>query len=296
MGYDVSSLGSSPFTPAELGLQEYKNPAWDFPVWLTPGISAFVGGDIAAGLYALDMLHPLVAAERREDGTAGHAAARMPEGIVAGHSADQSTRVTFLIDLGTNGELAITDGRRMIVTATAAGPAFEGGAGAEIVGSDMIACAAELLRKGILDETGLLAEPYFTEGVTVGEPAVRLRNQDIRDLQMAKAAVRAGIELLWRQMGEPELERVYLAGGFGYYLDVEAAFEIGLLPERMRGRVQSAGNMSLAGAYRIGRDLWRHKTDRHMLAARLSSIESINLAAQEDFEGLYIRYMNFRKE
>ena len=143
-----------------------------------------------------------------------------------------------------------------------------------------------------MDETGLFTEPYFTEGVTVGQPAVKLHNKDIRDIQMAKAAVRAGIEILWRQMGEPEIGRVYLAGGFGYYLDAEAAFCIGLLPAGMRGKVESVGNTSLAGAFRIGRDLWRHKTDKKTLERRISYIESVNLAEQEAFEELYVRYMN----
>lgn len=274
MGYDVSSLGASPFMPVEIGLQEYKHSAWKFPVWLTPGISAFVGGDIVAGLYALEMLPGV-----------------QDSGLHAEQEKD-APAATLLIDLGTNGEMAITDGSRMIVTATAAGPAFEGGAGAGVVGSDMIACTASLLRQGILDETGLLAEPYFTEGITVGEPAVRLCNRDIRDLQMAKAAVRAGIEILWKKMGEPEISRVYLAGGFGYYLDVEAAFCIGLLPTHMRGKVESVGNTSLAGAFRIGRDLWRHKTDKETLERGLSHIECVNLAEQDKFEELYVRYMN----
>lgn len=269
MGYDVSSLGASPFVPVEIGLQEYQNPAWNFKAWLVPGISAFVGSDIVAGLYALGML---------------------PDVHTFGSHAEQET--ALLIDLGTNGEMAITDGTRMIVTATAAGPAFEGGAGAGVVGSDMIACTASLLRQGIMDETGLLAEPYFTEGVAIGEPAVKLYNKDIRDIQMAKAAVRAGIEILWRQMAEPGIRRVYLAGGFGYYLDVEAAFCIGLLPASMRGKVESVGNTSLAGAFRIGRDLWRHKTDKKALEKSLSYIESVNLAEQGTFEELYIRYMS----
>lgn len=269
MEYDVSSLGVSPFTPMEIGLQEYQNPAWNFKVWVVPCISAFVGGDIVAGLYALGML---------------------PDAHNFGLHTVQETNL--LIDLGTNGEMAITDGTRMIVTATAAGPAFEGGAGSGVVGSDMVACIASLLRQGIMDETGLLAEPYFTEGVIVGEPTVQLYNKDIRDIQMAKAAVRAGVEILWRQMGKPEINRVYLAGGFGYYLDVEAAFYIGLLPASMRGKVEAVGNTSLAGAFRIGRDLWRHKTEKKTLENSLSYIESVNLAEQEEFEELYIRYMN----
>lgn len=316
MGHDVSSLGQSPFTPVELGLQEYRNPAWSFKAWLVPGISTFVGGDIVAGLYALGMLsggcgvecvHNISEVQDKNEPQGQNQVQGRAE--LQGKSQVQNqtepqnkvqdkikTHVTLLIDLGTNGEMAITDGTHMIVTATAAGPAFEGGAGAGVIGSDMIACAASLLKQGILDETGLLAEPYFTEGVTVGEPAVRLCNKDIRDLQMAKAAVRAGIEILRGQMGETQIGHIYLAGGFGYYLDEEAAFSIGLLPEHMRGRVTAVGNTSLAGAYMLGRDLWRGKTNQAALEQSLSSIVSINLAEQEEFERLYVRYMNFGQE
>lgn len=266
MRYDVSTLGRSPFVPVDIGLQEYRHPAWGFPIWLVPGISAFVGGDIVAGLYALHLLPSFC-------GDGG---------------------VALLIDLGTNGEMAVTDGERMIVTATAAGPAFEGGAGAGIIGSDMIACVSLLLQQRILDETGLLSEPYFTYGVRVGEPPVELHNKDIRDLQMAKAAVRAGIEILWKQMGEPEIEAVYLAGGFGYYLDVDAAFHIGLLPDWLHGKVRAVGNTSLAGAFMIGRDLYLKRINKVLLEKSLSHIESINLAGQESFEKLYVECMNFK--
>lgn len=328
MGHDVSSLGQSPFMPVEIGLQEYRNPAWNFKVWLVPGISAFVGGDIVAGLYALGMLpggcgvervHNISEVQDKNEPQGQNQVQGLAElqdkSQVQGRAELQDksqvqnrtepqikvqdkneTHATILIDLGTNGEMAITDGIHMIVTATAAGPAFEGGAGAGVIGSDMIACAASLLKQGILDETGLLAEPYFTEGVTVGEPAVRLCNKDIRDLQMAKAAVRAGIEILRGQMGESQIGHIYLAGGFGYYLDVEAAFSIGLLPEHMRGRVTAVGNTSLAGAFKLGRDLWRGKTNPEALEQSLSSIVSINLAEREEFEQLYVRYMNFCNE
>ena len=330
MGYDVSSLGKSPFTPVEIGLQEYKHPSWDFPVWLVPGISAFVGGDIVAGLYACNMLPVLTESTAFEDMWAG-----LP-GYIENITDDFVP--TLLIDLGTNGEMAITDGVRMIVTATAAGPAFEGGAGAGIIGSDMIACIAELLRQGIVDETGLLAEPYFSKGISVqnmhtGEykhdsaqddksadkknyvfmpgksgQSLYLTQKDIRSLQTAKAAVRAGVEILLKRMEEEQTDevrlgkpqasvrqdaQVYLAGGFGYYLDVDAAFRIGLLPEHMRGHVRAVGNTSLAGAYLIGRDLWQHKIEKQTLEKSLSSIVSINLAKQEEFERLYIQYMNF---
>lgn len=322
LGYDVQSLGRSPFTPVEIGVQETNLSAlftclretasargtysawgresaeasapaaepqvWEtgalrmLPVYLTPGISTFVGGDIVAGLYGLRMLPGF--------------------GDTGG--------VRFLIDLGTNGEMAITDGKRMLVTATAAGPAFEGGGESALIGTDRIALVASFLRRGILDETGLLAEPYFSEGVPVETERVRavakpgaakmplMKKEDIRALQMAKAAIRAGIEILWREMGCPRVDRVYLAGGFGYELDVEAAFAIGLLPVRLRGRVQAVGNTSLAGAFLMGRALWKDDIDRKALEERLSwetVIESVNLAKRESFASLYLQYMNLEE-
>lgn len=300
MGYDVENLGRAPFVPVETGLQRISasrlfcvKESGDFPVYIAPCISAFVGGDIVAGLYALDMLPGLARGNRAESGAAGTA-------------PDMERRTTLLIDLGTNGEMAMTDGQRMIVTATAAGPAFEGHG--DLIGTDRIALTADLLRRGLLDETGLLAEPYFEEGVPVEtgsgigkaqglrkEDERYFKQEDIRALQMAKAAVRAGVEILWEEMGRQEVDCVYLAGGFGYYLDVEAAFAIGLLPAHMRGRVQAVGNTSLAGAYELGYDLCGGGVKEGALAGALAATESINLARKERFEKLYLQYMNLEE-
>jgi len=310
MGLSTEGLGKSPFWPVELGLQKCALSADDgiwsagavkerpsltervnnddpLPVYIMPGISAFVGGDIVAGLYALKMLP-----DSRED------AMQCSKDTEPCHGA------SLLIDLGTNGEMAITDGKRMIVTATAAGPAFEGGPGRAVAGSDMVAVTAFLLKEGIIDETGLMAEPYFEEGVTVPVPdalnvsgpsdSIHLTQKDIRDLQMAKAAVRAGVEILCRKMGCPEISQVCLAGGFGYYLDVDAAAAIGLLPEKLKSCTRAVGNASLLGAFRMGKDLWTGKIQEEALEGMLSGIESINLAGQEEFEEMYIRYMSLK--
>lgn len=322
LGYDVHSLGRSPFTPVEIGVQEVtlagllacldkkagetQRRIWEeealggLPVYIAPGISTFVGGDMAAGLYAM----------------------RMIPGI------EDAGGVRFLVDLGTNGEMAITDGKHMLATATAAGPAFEGSGESALIGTDRIALTASFLRRGILDETGLLAEPYFTEGVPVetvrsraateaagsrifaeqghdgadtepgGGICGRMKKEDIRALQMAKAAIRAGIEILWQEMGCPRVNRLYLAGGFGYELDAEAAYAIGLLPAVLRGRVQVVGNTSLAGAFLMGRALWEGRIDRKALEKTLSSgvtVESINLAKRKNFAALYLQYMNLEE-
>lgn len=375
LGYDVSTLGRSPFAPVEIGVQEMPFsvllagkgrddgssleifagvkieagaetesesksksegiPAgWDFPVYIAPGISAFVGGDIVAGLYALDLLSPFgqpgqlkaephdgIEAEASEKRKAephdrmGVEEAEEKENMRAERQAQG--HAALLIDLGTNGEMALTDGKRMLVTATAAGPAFEGGGSSGLIGTDRIALTAALLRQGKLDATGLLAEPYFSGGVPVETFAVRIDRQlseseetqksacyfmqkDIRDLQMAKAAVRAGVEILWEKLGRPEIGAVYLAGGFGYDLDVEAALAIGLLSERLRGRIRAVGNTALEGAYRLGRDLAAGILTKSGLEASLAVTENgnlcaVNLAGQEGFEPLYLKYMDLER-
>lgn len=283
MGLPTISLGHSPFTPMNIGLQktEWKG----IPVYVLPGISAFVGGDIVAGLYACGML---------ESG-------RM--------YADQLDRNVLLIDLGTNGEMVLQKGDRVLAASTAAGPAFEGGAGNAVIGSDMIAIADALLSQGIMDESGLLKEPYFTEGVSIKKhyiftpgkdgQSLYMTKGDIRSLQMAKAAVRTGIELLSKRLyydkkrEETEEIRVYLAGGFGYYLNVDAAVRTGLLPKSMQGRIRAVGNTSLAGAYLLGRALWLGIVEEETLQKELAHIESINLANQEGFDKRYIGNMNF---
>lgn len=321
MGLSTSSLGKSPFTPVTVGLQKCMLPitetaAQPLPVYVLPGVSAFVGGDIVAGLYCCHLLE----AVQNSAGVLTDIDGGISDDGSAGVLGDSSA-VLFL-DLGTNGEMAITDGKRMIVTAAAAGPAFEGGAGAAVQGSDMIALTASLLKQGVIDETGLLAERYFKQGITVdsrtrrireadieeadvkeeagshmesasGASLIHLSQQDIRALQMAKAAVRAGVDILYQKMGHPTIMKVYLAGGFGYYLDVEAAITIGLLPGQWKDVIAAVGNTSLAGAFVMGRDFYTGRLSEGTLEKQLQKIESVNLAKEEDFAGLYMQYLNF---
>ncbi|MBE5874589.1 MAG: DUF4445 domain-containing protein, partial [Lachnospiraceae bacterium] len=183
-GYDPAKLGKAPFTVehGEGGLIEFMG----IPCYIVPGISAFVGGDIVAGAYAAGMF--------------------------------ETDEITLLIDLGTNGELILGNREKRLACSTAAGPAFDGGAGKGIWGADMVSIAATLLKEQIMDETGLLKEPYFEKGICVS--GVEVTQQDIRNLQLAKAAVATGISLLTEEYGIrwEKIDRVVLAGGLGYYL------------------------------------------------------------------------------
>lgn len=250
MGYETAGLGVSPFQPFSLETAYFQTAG--IPTVLYPGISAFVGGDITAGIVACGM-----------------------------HTESE---ITLLIDLGTNGEMVLGNREKLLATAAAAGPAFEGSLEFPIWGADMIHATAFLLEQGSLDETGLLQEPYFETGVEA--EGVKITQGHIRILQMAKAAIRCGIEILVQKYGLRDVKdivRVYLAGGFGYYTDVDSAVRIGLLPPELRDRTITVGNTALEGAFRYSEE-----------ADRIPALtETFQLAEQENFAESYLNFMNF---
>lgn len=299
LGYDCSGLGVYPYTPVNIApvtgsMEEILGMQGAARVEILPGISTYVGGDIVAGLYA------------------------------CGFSKEE--KICLLVDLGTNGEMALGNRHRILTASTAAGPAFEGGniswgmgsvAGAicsvrleqrkariqtiqekppvGICGTGVVEVTAELLREGLVDDTGLLEEEYFQEGFPLGttEDArqITFTQKDIRELQLAKAAIRAGIETLMLRYGiTPEqVGRVYIAGGFGYHLDAEKAIAIGMLPEAFANRTRAVGNSSLAGAAAYLRDEKGAAAIRDLLKVS----EEISLSLDEDFNDLYMEAMMF---
>jgi hypothetical protein len=251
------------------------------------GISAFVGGDITSGLYMCDF--------------------------------DKKNSVNMFIDLGTNGEMAVGNSSKITVTSTAAGPAFEGGriscgvgsidgaiCGVDlqsgtlntisgkppigICGTGIIELIAELLKCGAIDATGLLNDDYFTRGYRVAEDVVFTQN-DIRQVQMAKSAVRSGIEVLANEYGISlcDISTVYLAGGFGYGLSIEKACKIGILPREFMGKTKVLGNSSLGGCAKYCSS---PDADERITHIREISNE-ISLGNIEKFNRLYIEHMNF---
>jgi uncharacterized 2Fe-2S/4Fe-4S cluster protein (DUF4445 family) len=312
LGYSCKTLGVYPFTPVDCStilitlkdiLQgQVRNQPYPWnsqqmahlqkvPVVILPGISAFVGGDISAGLTYCGF--------------------------------DKSTEPCLFLDLGTNGEMAIGNKNKIMVTSTAAGPAFEGGniscgvgsiPGAishvnfvedriqlktigdkppiGICGTGLVDLAAELLKAGIVDGTGLLIDKFFEIGFPIQEGNnFVLTQKDIRELQLAKAAIRAGIEILISHYGTKiqQLHKVYLAGGFGYKMDIEKAAIIGLLPEELKDRIITVGNSSLAGAIQYLTD----RAAQEAIDQIISVAEEIHLSNQEEFNELYIKYMSF---
>ena len=250
----------------------------------------------------------------------------------------------LMIDLGTNGEIAVGGHGTYKVASTACGPALEGGniacgmrgtTGAiekvslqdgqvrikvigdveaqGLCGSAIIDAVAELLRAGIVDESGrmLTAEEYaeihpdspllprlrnldefdpaffFTEG----EHPVYVSQKDIRQIQLAKSSIHSGCVTLLAENGlEPgDVTTLYLAGAFGNYIDIDNALYIGLLPAVPRERIRSIGNGAGQGV-RLGL-LDRSHLER---CRRLPEhVEHLELATSPRFMEEYIMNMNF---
>lgn len=305
-GFSCEPLGTYPFSPVhtEIVRDTYQNligtDRLDCEVTVMPGISAFVGGDVVAGIYACQV------------------------------EQESKRGASLFVDLGTNGEMALFYDGKFLVSSAAAGPAFEGGSlscgmgsipgaicqvtmesayqvriqtigkkpPAGLCGTGALEALSELVRLGIVDETGLLSEEYFEEGFWLatspdGEP-ILLTQKDIRELQMAKAAVRAGVEtlLLRAGIGCEEVSRVYLAGGFGLGMNQHAAVKTGLFPGAFAGKIIPVGNSALAGAAQaLMEDGWEAETGQIIRRS-----EETVLANEAAFGEYYMASMMFREE
>lgn len=302
MGWSCEGLGNWPFHPVSLGGGTYDIQAvlgrqdvlTDCTVTLLPGMSTYVGADITAGIWQCGLA--------------------------------SSDDVSLFVDLGTNGEMVLGNKGQRFIASAPAGPALEGGKltwgtgsvpGAicgvriergrakvrtidhavpvGICGTGILEAMAGLVREGLVDETGKLVEPYFHKGFplasTLDYRRITLSQQDIREIQMAKSAIRAGIESLIERSGisRQRIRQVWLAGGFGYYLDPQKAAVIGLLPADLAERTTAVGNTSLKGA--IG--LLTGAVTLDELQAIAAGAEEIVLGNDEAFQRLYIDYLNF---
>ena len=233
--------------------------------------------------------------------------------------ADGNPRL--MVDVGTNGEIVLFHKERLICCATAAGPAFEGAglscgmrgvAGAidhvnwengtwkvhvigdrdasaaeGICGSGVIDGVAGLLESGLLEDTGYLEEDVCFAG------NVGLTAEDIREVQLAKGAIRAGMETLLAEekIDAAGLEGLYVAGGFGSYMSAKSAERIGLFPKIDLSRIKICGNAALAGAVKILHDR-RMEKEATALAERA---KTINLGTSAKFQEFYMEYMMFEE-
>ena len=254
-------------SPKTMGYAPFQVPKREAAVWqehdceilLYPHAGAFVGGDIIAGIDYLKM-------QEREE-------------------------ITLLIDLGTNGEMVLGNRHKLLATAAAAGPAFENCfRSSGTMGSKVLELLVLWARRKAIGKDGLLNLPYREKGIPLGQGHA-IRQEQIREIQLAKGAIRAGIELLIREYGcqMTDISHIYLAGGFGFYLNQQAAYAIGLLPKEFEGRIEVMGNLSLKG----GLNACMEKQKEETLNALAQKVRCLNLAELDGFEEIYLREISY---
>ncbi|MDD4185241.1 MAG: ASKHA domain-containing protein [Candidatus Methanomethylophilaceae archaeon] len=255
LGVDPSPIREPPYIPifvkAETtGKGSGLDVSPDAAVYTMPAISSYVGGDVVSDI------------------------------IVAGMDLESGT--SLLIDVGTNGEVALGNSEMMLTCSSSAGPAFEGSktrsgmlaqlgaidgvriddgvvrytviGGGEpkgICGSGIIDLVAQMFAAGMIDRRGNLTEKADAkDGVFAVAPNVVITQSEIMDIMLTKAAIYSAARTLVRSMGMgfSDLDKIYVAGGFGNFINLDSAITIGLFPDVDRSKYVYLGNASLGGA------------------------------------------------
>ena len=268
MEISPAGIATAPYTPETLFDAEQPVSVPELPgvaLYLAPCVSGYVGGDITAGLLAASLYQQPGRSLFLDVGTNGEMALGGADGFLCCSVAcgpafeGAEIRCGMLSGPGAVQHVTAEQGKLRLEV-------VGGGKPLGLCGSGLIDLLAVLLKAGVVDETGRLLPPeeapeemrcflaedengngifYLTE-----DCSIFLTAGDVRKLQLAKAAVAAGIDVLLKtaEMSPSEVPALYLAGGFGGGLRPESAADIGMIPRELAGRIVSLGNSSLAGA------------------------------------------------
>lgn len=302
LGLPSKALSIAPFMMVTDGFlrftyqEVFRDDYLDCTVYFFPAVAAYVGGDIVSGMLFTKM--------------------------------HVSPKINILIDIGTNGEMVIGSKDRLLCAATAAGPAFEGARTADgiasvagaisvvkivcnevayqtigdgepngICGTGIIDAISEMYKNGLINKTGRMNSEiinkqgkYQIAESNTGK-SIGVTQQDIREIQLAKSAIRAGLETLICAYGctYEDIDNVYLAGGFGGKIDVESASMLGLIPVELKARVIPIGNASVQGCI----DLLLDKSKLDDVSIIMENTDYIELSSNTIFNQLFIDHMFF---
>ena len=292
LGIRLDNLAHIPFSPV---LTQAKTvPAKDClpllenaELLIIPNISGFVGADTIACILATELY--------------------------------KQEELTLLVDIGTNGEMVLGNKHHMVACSAAAGPALEGaniqfgmrgqkgaidhirlvdgqfrcsvlggGEAAGICGSGIIDAVAAALDAGLINQRGRIQNVDRCIHLT---DQVWLTQEDIRQVQLAKGAIAAGIELMATHLGVAlqDINRVYLAGAFGTFMEPASACRIGLLPAVLESKITAVGNAAGSGAKMLA------CTEQALSIAQAlaSETEFVELASIPGFGRCFAQNMRF---
>ncbi len=297
LGVNPESLAFAPFTPVFTEEKIVKAASLNLDcnregeVKLLPSVTAYVGADIVAGIASI--------------------------------APSDDYKNYLFVDIGTNGEMALITPDKIYSCATAAGPAFEGasiecGMGAVegaisvyddvdsyqtiddskakgICGSGLIDIVAALVKLGNVKPDGLMDKDFviLKEDKSSSQEAIKLTQKDIREVQLAKSAIAAGMKILIQQAGLSidDLDALYLAGGFGNYIRIQSAIDIGLIPKELEDKVIPVGNTSGTGAMLALNSV----SFDDVISSTLEKMHYIELSDHEDFVLEFAMNMEFTK-
>jgi uncharacterized 2Fe-2S/4Fe-4S cluster protein (DUF4445 family) len=303
LGLPVRQLGRAPFVAAMRGAMDIKARDLGFEiapgayVHLAPNVGGFVGGDHVTALLAT-----------RERWSAAGA--------------------SIVMDIGTNTEISLIHGGRILSASCPSGPALEGGhiscgmraadgaiehvraldgrlkvetigrkTAVGVCGSGVLDTIAALRELALLNDGGRLEGDHPDLGEADGKraavlaPGVSFSQADIRAVQLAKAAIRTGTDLLLAEAGiaEAGIGRFIIAGAFGAYIAVESGIAIGLFPDLPRERFEQVGNAAGAGI----RGMLASVEARHEAAALAHACEYIELSSRTGFQKTFLHRIGF---
>ena len=304
LGLSCHTLAQVPFTPVTLDMvfmhySEIFEGDLSCEVAVLPGISTYVGADITAGLF-LTELHT-------------------------------SKAPAILLDIGTNGEMALAHNGKILCTATAAGPAFEGGnilwgtgsvpgaisgvlyndgkfevktigdkAPVGICGTGVIETVHEGLKADLILSSGRFRKKEQPNDIFLAKAPdgrdIVFCQKDVRELQLGKSAIRSGLDALLNYAGLDynDIETLYIAGGFGFNLNMESAAGVGLIPLPLVPKVSLIGNSALGGSVKYLLDPGTGVPDYEEVLGRIINLsEEFSLPEDKYFISHFIKNINF---
>ncbi|GHV36385.1 hypothetical protein AGMMS49546_01580 [Spirochaetia bacterium] len=335
LNLSCETLGRSPFTPVTLdmvsipyhelfgegiaggtqGCETQDSDTLNCEVVILPGISTYVGADITAGILFAGL----------------HKSAN-PLGLLPMEIHKEYAQQGFasapavLMDIGTNGEMVLAHGGKLLCTATAAGPAFEGGnilwgtgsvPGAisrvgfrdgkfeiaaignqppiGICGSAVVDTVYQGLKQGYILSSGRFSEKLAGRDIVLAKSPegrdIVFCQKDVRELQLGKSAIRSGLDALLNHAGlsYDDIQKLYIAGGFGFNLNLESCAGIGLIPAALKPKVSLIGNSALGGAIRY---LLNAGTEKDLLQIK-EQAEEYSLPTDSYFNENFITNIDF---
>lgn len=267
LGKEITSLGKAPFT-CPFTENEEITLLDKVPVKVLAGASAFIGGDSVIGAFY----------------------------------KFKTDKTELLIDMGTNGEMILSHEGRLTAISAACGPAFENSTRSTgIYGKTTISAISGLISTGELRRDLFLSDEFIKSGkdITISGVKIHLTEKIIREIQLAVAAIYASLIFLLEKSGikVTDVDRLYVAGGFGFHMSLRDAENLGIIPSQLIDKTEISGNTSLLGSEMLINDCLKFGTDCKFGEYDIfrKSIVTFQPGGDKMYEDLFAGNMTFEK-